>query len=178
MTAPIVAVNVAVFEDGRVLLTQREDFEVWCLPGGQVDDGESLAAAAVREVREETGLVVELVRLVGLTTRPWLEPRHVAVFAARVAGGELRPDPAEVLAAAFFAPDALPPLLWGQQERIDDALSGTGPAVRTTDAAPPPGWPVDRAAQYAARAASGLPRAAFYEQLVAALGPCASRRDV
>jgi ADP-ribose pyrophosphatase YjhB (NUDIX family) len=55
-------VNVAVIEDGRVLLTQREDFPVWCLPGGGVDPGESLAQAAVREVREETGLEVELER--------------------------------------------------------------------------------------------------------------------
>ncbi len=52
-------VNVAVIEDGRVLLTQREDFEVWCLPGGQVESGESLAQAAAREVREETGTTVD-----------------------------------------------------------------------------------------------------------------------
>jgi ADP-ribose pyrophosphatase YjhB (NUDIX family) len=63
-------VNVAVIEDGRVLLTQREDFEVWCLPGGQVESGESLAQAAVREVREETGLHIELLRLVGIYSRP------------------------------------------------------------------------------------------------------------
>ena len=35
--------------DGRVLLTQREDYEVWCLPGGHVEDGESLATAAKRD---------------------------------------------------------------------------------------------------------------------------------
>jgi ADP-ribose pyrophosphatase YjhB (NUDIX family) len=54
------AVNVAVIDGDRVLLTRREDFEVWCLPGGTVDEGESLAEAATREVREETGLDVRL----------------------------------------------------------------------------------------------------------------------
>ena len=40
---PGVAVIVAIIEDEKVLLTKREDFEVWCLPGGGVEDGETLA---------------------------------------------------------------------------------------------------------------------------------------
>ena len=42
---PFLGVNVAILEDGKILLTRREDFEVWCLPGGGVDDGESVAQA-------------------------------------------------------------------------------------------------------------------------------------
>ena len=49
------AVNVAVIHEGKILLTQREDFETWILPSGGVEDGESLAQAAIRETREETG---------------------------------------------------------------------------------------------------------------------------
>lgn len=46
-----VGVNVAVIHNGQLLLTKREDFEVWCMPGGHVDAGESVAQAALREVR-------------------------------------------------------------------------------------------------------------------------------
>ena len=53
---PGLAVIVAMIHDGKVLLTKREDFEVWCLPGGGVEEGESLAEAGIREVKEETGL--------------------------------------------------------------------------------------------------------------------------
>src|SRR5579885_3187653 len=53
-------VGVVVQDAGRVLLIKREDFEVWALPAGGVESGETLAQTAIREVREETGLVVEL----------------------------------------------------------------------------------------------------------------------
>ena len=66
---PGIAANVAVIQDGKILLTKREDFEVWCLPSGGVEDGESLAEAAIRETKEETGVDVELTRLVGVYSR-------------------------------------------------------------------------------------------------------------
>lgn len=63
-------VAVAIFQDEQILLTQREDFEVWCMPGGQLDSNESIAQAAMREVYEETGLEVRLTRLVGIYSKP------------------------------------------------------------------------------------------------------------
>ena len=82
----------AVIDNGKILLTKREDFEVWCLPGGHVENGESMAQAAVRETLEETGLVVELSHLVSISYRQhnWNGlPMHLGCFAARRTGGQL-----------------------------------------------------------------------------------------
>lgn len=181
MSVPL-AVNVAVIDErGRVLLTRREDFEVWCLPGGGVEAGESLAEAAVRETREETGLEVALTRLVGLYSRPNFGGYHtLALFAGKIAGGTLRPAPAEVIETGWFGAGDLPAdMLWGQRERILDALSGAGGSlVRSRAAARPDGWPTARAEQYALRDRSGLPRNEFYRRHAAVLGAEASRLEV
>jgi ADP-ribose pyrophosphatase YjhB (NUDIX family) len=174
------AVNVAVVGDGSVLLTRREDFHVWCLPGGQVDEGESLGEAALREVEEETGLVVAIDRLVGLYSRPrWGGPHTLALFAATRIAGELTCDPREVVEAAFFAPQALPePLLWGQRERLDDVFSGVGGSVvRANRRERPRGWPRDRVRQYALRDASGLSRSEFYVRHAAGFGDETGSRE-
>ena len=166
MTA-LLAVNVAVLKGAGVLLIQREDFEVWCMPGGEVDSGESLAEAALRETREETGLDVELHGVVGTYSRPnWHSSMHVVLFAAGQVGGEPRPDPAEAVAAGWFSHDALPgPLLLGQRERIDDAVAGRRGVARSTARRSPF---ASRAEAYRQRDASGLSRAEFY---VSRFGP-------
>ena len=56
--------------EGKFLLTKREDNGQWCLPGGAVESGESLAEACEREVLEETGLSVRVKRLVGVYSHP------------------------------------------------------------------------------------------------------------
>ena len=58
---------------GRVLLQQRSDGGQWGLPGGSVEIGESVTDAAIREVREETGLTVSVRRLVGVYSEPALQ---------------------------------------------------------------------------------------------------------
>jgi 8-oxo-dGTP diphosphatase len=128
---PTLGVNVAIIQDRRILLTKRRDLPVWCLPGGGVEAGESVAEAAVREAREETGLEVELTRLVGVYSRPtWQRGGdHVIVFAARYLAGRLRTASEETTAARFFNVEELPEdLLWWHRQRITDALSD-GPAV-------------------------------------------------
>ena len=85
-------VTTTIFQEGKVLLVKREDFPVWCLPGGLIEDKESVAEAAVREAREETGLEIELLHLVGLYSRPaWRKGGvHEISFAAKPIGGTLQ----------------------------------------------------------------------------------------
>ena len=168
---PVLGVTVAIVEGSQVLLTKREDFEVWCLPGGAVDDGESIAAAAIREAREETGLEVELARLVGIYSRPkgW-HSTHLVLFAARAVGGALRPDPNEVVEAGYFGSDALPgPLLSGHRQQILDALGGAGGNVWSYQAAWPFATDITRRELYELRDRSGLSRQEFYVRHMSAI---------
>src|ERR671937_1143499 len=63
--------SAAIFDaQGRILLTRRADNGRWCLPGGRMESGESVAEACEREVFEETGLIVRVKRLVGVYSHP------------------------------------------------------------------------------------------------------------
>jgi ADP-ribose pyrophosphatase YjhB (NUDIX family) len=172
-------VTVAIIESDRILLTLREDFEVWCMPGGEVEDGEALADAARRETREETGLEVELTRLVGLYSRVGWRNHHVCLFAARAVGGALTPDPREVVEARFFPFDALPEHLpIGQRERIADVRSGVSGLVKTERIPSLNALAESRAELYALRDKSGLSRREFYLRSVPPLTPDAITVEV
>ena len=163
---PGLAVNIAVIHEGQVLLTKREDFEVWCLPGGGVEDGESLAEAAIRETKEETGLDVELTRLVGTYSRLGGFPDiHGILYAARPVGGEIRLQPGETVEVCYFSVDDLPAeMLIGQKQRILDAVRGlSGISLRQELHLPT----LTRRELYEERDRSGLPRQEFYQQRMA-----------
>jgi len=93
---PKVGGNAAIFNaDGQILLMQRADNARWCLPCGWVDPSESPAEAAVRETREETGLEVEVSRLVDVFTRKaslQFGPHAIVsvVYLVEVTGGQLQ----------------------------------------------------------------------------------------
>jgi len=97
-SAPLVGVGAVIVEAGRVLLVQRGAEPLkghWSLPGGLVELGEELANAVAREVREETGLVVEPLEPIELLDRIYREDERVryhyviADYLCRVTGGEL-----------------------------------------------------------------------------------------
>jgi len=65
---PFLAVSAAIIRDGRVLVTQRArgpGIGIWSMPGGVVEAGETLVEALVREIEEETAMIVEPVALAG-----------------------------------------------------------------------------------------------------------------
>ena len=96
----VVAVAVVVRDAfGRLLMIERTDNGLWAIPGGAQDIGETTRQAAVREVREETGIEVDITGVVGI----YSDPRHVIayddgevrqefsiVFSAAPVGGQLR----------------------------------------------------------------------------------------
>ncbi len=164
---PGLAVIVAVIDEGKVLLTKREDFEVWCLPGGGVEEGESLAEAGIREAKEETGLDVELMRLVGVYSRMGggMHDVHAVLYTAKPIGGDLITQPGETVEVAYFPFDQLPnEMLFGHKKRISDAVNLTSGVsvrqeLRMTDSRI-----YTRKEIYEKRDRSGLTRQQFYLQ--------------
>ena len=97
-SAPIIGVGAVVVHEGRVLLIRRGKEPMkgrWTLPGGALELGETLAEGTVREVQEETGLIVEPVELVELIDRIHRDGDQVqyhyaiADYLCRVTGGTL-----------------------------------------------------------------------------------------
>lgn len=72
MAGMFVGCSAVVFDEERrkILLTRRADNGRWCLPGGHVEPGETVAEACVRELQEETGLQARVVRLIGVYSSP------------------------------------------------------------------------------------------------------------
>jgi len=137
---PTLGASAVVIHESKVLLMQRRDVEVWSIPGGAVEANESVAQAAIREVLEETGIHIELTRLVGIYTRPqWgAEGDHAVVFAGKPLTHTITIQPEEVRDAGYFPPEDLPqPFAWWIKERIHDAMNGVVGTARVQDAI----WP-------------------------------------
>ncbi|TDC66348.1 NUDIX hydrolase [Streptomyces hainanensis] len=131
----VVAASAVVTDDqGRILLQRRRDNDLWALPGGGMELTESLPGAAVREVKEETGLDVEITGLVGTYT----DPRHIIAytdgevrrqfnvcFTARINGGQLAMSN-ESTDIRFVEPRGLSdlPMHHTQRLRLDHYLQG------------------------------------------------------
>jgi ADP-ribose pyrophosphatase YjhB (NUDIX family) len=126
--------------DARVLLVRHIEGDNWTTPGGMIEPCETPSDAAVRETWEETGLLVELTRIVGvfggpLCTGTYSNGDRVAfvstVFAGRVLGGTPRPDGVETLEVRYFARDEIAGLRCKPHVRLFvDALFASGDAAQ------------------------------------------------
>jgi 8-oxo-dGTP diphosphatase len=106
---PTVDVIAEMPDGGIVLVRRKHPPPGWALPGGFIEAGESAAAAARRELREETGLDVELVELFHVYSDPARDPRGPTlgvVFIGRARGIPTGAD--DAAEARVFPPDALP----------------------------------------------------------------------
>jgi 8-oxo-dGTP pyrophosphatase MutT (NUDIX family) len=130
---------VVMDDDGRVLLQRRRDNELWALPGGAIDLGESVSQAVVREVEEETGYRVVPLYVVGV----YSDPKHVFAYddgevrqefsvcvAARVTGGQMAVSDESTDVGWFNAGEIADlPIHPRIRVRIDACLAGVRAAV-------------------------------------------------
>lgn len=134
-TGPQLAVSAGIFRDGKILLVRRArepSKGVYTFPGGRVEFGESLTEALAREVREETGLVIEIAGLIGyreaLPARTGGHGHFVVLpFAARWASGDVALND-ELDDARWLTPGDLGglPITHGLQDTIRSARALLG----------------------------------------------------
>ncbi len=116
---PKVTAVTVVERDGRVLMVKRglePGIGLWSLPGGYVDRGEPVEAAAAREVLEETGLEVDVTGLVGVFSQEG-QPVILVTYDSRISGGRTAAGP-EIQEVGFFSPEELPPLAFSRDREI------------------------------------------------------------
>ena len=132
------SVGAVIFDQQkRVLLQLASDDNKWYVPGGAIDPGEEPADAIVREMEEETGLIVEPLRIVSVSASPHItypnghQVQYVGVtFLCRIVGGTLKVSDDESLELRFFDTSDLPPLREDHRLRIQQALADGPPAFR------------------------------------------------
>jgi len=115
---PKVAIGAVVGNDkNQILLIQRADYGVWLYPTGWADVGYSAVEVAVKEVKEETGIDVEPLRLIavldGIRMGFTRVPLYSLVFHCKALGGELKGHPLETRDVGWFSEDELPQPLAG-----------------------------------------------------------------
>ncbi len=123
----LTGVLALIVDDQRRVLLLRHDYRragQWGLPGGQVKQHERLEDALARELREETGLIVEVGPIIAASADP-KAPRLDLTYHCRVTGGRLALD-AEIADARYFALDELPAGMFADQveliERVVEEL--------------------------------------------------------
>jgi 8-oxo-dGTP pyrophosphatase MutT (NUDIX family) len=123
---PRIGSDAAIFDsNGKILLLKRSDDATWCLPCGLVDAGESPEQAAIREAKEETGLDVKILELVGVYTRlpsiKWgLFTIVSTVYLCEVNGGRLQ-NSHEDLGLQYWDIEEVPVWHGNQAQQARDA---------------------------------------------------------
>lgn len=123
---PTVDLLIELKRGGIVLIQRKNPPFGWALPGGYVDYGESLEAAAVREAKEETSLDVKLIRQFHSYSHPGRDPRQhtiSTVFIAHAEGEPVAADDAREV-GTFFREDLPPELAFDHGEILRDYFEG------------------------------------------------------
>ncbi len=123
---PLLAVDAIIFFQEGVVLIRRENPPYqgcYAFPGGFVVVGESTEAAVCREAKEETGLEIDLLGLVGVYSDPARDPRgHVVSVCYLAQGRGVLKSGSDARSAEVFPVDKLPPLAFDHEKMVRDAL--------------------------------------------------------
>ncbi|MCD1293725.1 DNA mismatch repair protein MutT [Methanocella sp. CWC-04] len=124
---PLATDGIVIKGDKIVFIRRKNEpyRDMLALPGGFVEDDETTEAAAKREVKEETGLEAEILKLVGVYSKPHRDPRGPVVsicYLMKAIGGELKAstDARDVVLLSF---NEMPDLAFDHNRMIDDAMS-------------------------------------------------------
>ncbi len=124
------AFAIILDSEKRALLCHRRDFDLWNLPGGKLEHGESPWDGVIREVKEETGLDVSVERLAGIYHKSD-QNEIVFSFACTVISGDIQTSD-EADRVEYYKIDALPKNTSPKQvERILDAVTNEGCVMKT-----------------------------------------------
>jgi ADP-ribose pyrophosphatase YjhB (NUDIX family) len=125
--ALVVHQGVVLADDGRVLLALRSELQGWELPGGEALPGESGEQAVAREIREETGVAVDVEACVAEYARTGFRPHLARIYRCRARGGAQPRAGDDTRGAAFFPLRALPDTLfpWCRGPLADALAPGT-----------------------------------------------------
>lgn len=124
---PFLTVDIIIeIADGIILIKRKSPPEGWSLPGGFVDYGESLEAAAVREAKEETGLDIKLIRQFHTYSEPDRDPRHHTVSTVYIATASGRPEAGDdAREIGIFKKDSLPEIIaFDHRKILEDYFKG------------------------------------------------------
>ncbi len=118
----------------KIVLVKRNTIPFkgyWALPGGRVEQGETIERAIVREVKEETGLEVEIIRKIGEYHEQGNQEGveydyYPACFFVKIIGGKLKPQQAEIQEVKIFSLDDIPKnLAFVHNDMINDYLASS-----------------------------------------------------
>ena len=123
---PFPTVDIVIeMEEGIVLIRRKNPPYGWALPGGFVDYGESLEAAAIREAKEETSLDIELISQLGAYSDPSRDPRHHTISVVFKAKAEGRPCASDdAVEIGVFQRNSLPPMAFDHDRILRDYFEG------------------------------------------------------
>ena len=119
------------FPQNKILLVKRKTkpfVDYWALPGGRMDTGEKIEQTIVREVKEETGLDVAIVRVVGEYVEKGIKDDieyeyYPTCFVVKILGGKIKKQDSEIQQIKLFSLNALPsPLAFEHEKMIKDFL--------------------------------------------------------